>query len=267
MNDTSMNLAQPGQPGKTEKAFEKLLRRDKRLMKLYLFLLVFPLGTAGFYIKYGRTDTEKVQDIVSATVGPLKQTIAQTEPALQQIQSASAQLTDQQEKLAVVGVDLTRFTADLEAKASVNDLNKVNGNIAEVRTDLEATKNNLQMTRGEFDTLIARNHEDIETFRRLGERSYFEFTIVDKNKPQEVGDVAILLLAVDESKYLFTLDIIVKEKRLVMENRSVDEAIYFYVGEERRPHELVIKEASRGKISGYLAVPRTLPSLSASKTH
>ncbi|MGA2509092.1 MAG: hypothetical protein ABSG27_02600, partial [Candidatus Acidiferrales bacterium] len=65
----------------------------------------------------------------------------------------------------------------LATKASVDDVNKLGTDVTGVKTDLETTKNNLNMTRGEFGTLIAKNHDEVEELRRLGERDYYEFTI------------------------------------------------------------------------------------------
>ena len=49
----------------------------------------------------------------------------------------------------------------------------LNGDVTGVKSDLDAEKNNLQMARGELGTLIARNHDEIDQLRRLGERDYF----------------------------------------------------------------------------------------------
>src|SRR5271156_3255088 len=72
-------------------------------------------------------------------------------------------------------------TAQLATKASVDDVNKLGTDVNGVKTDLDAEKNSLQLTRGEFGTLIAKNHDEVEELRRLGERDYYEFTIDKKN--------------------------------------------------------------------------------------
>ena len=51
-------------------------------------------------------------------------------------------------------------------------------------TDLDSTKEDLKMARSEMGTLIARNHDEVDQLRRLGEREYVEFTVTGKNKPQ-----------------------------------------------------------------------------------
>ena len=75
----------------------------------------------------------------------------------------------------------TNMTGQLATKANVDDVNKLGTDVNGVRTDLESTKNNLSLTRGEFGTLIAKNHDEVEELRRLGERDYYEFTIDKKN--------------------------------------------------------------------------------------
>src|ERR1700723_362900 len=83
--------------------------------------------------------------------------------------------------------DLTNnVNGQLAAKASVDDVNKLATDVTGVNTDLDATKDSLNMTRGEFGTLIAKNHDEVEELRRLGERDYYEFTI-DKKNTREKG--------------------------------------------------------------------------------
>ena len=88
----------------------------------------------------------------------------------------------------------------LATKASVDDVNKLGTDVTGVKTDLETTKNNLNMTRGEFGTLIAKNHDEVEELRRLGERDYYEFTIDKKNQREKVGDLMVELRGVNPKK-------------------------------------------------------------------
>ena len=83
--------------------------------------------------------------------------------------------------------------AQLATKASMDDVNKLGTDVTGVKTDLDTEKNNLQMARGEFGTLIARNHDEVEELRRLGERDYYEFTIDKKNSREKVGNLMVEL--------------------------------------------------------------------------
>ncbi|MDE3169197.1 MAG: hypothetical protein KGL75_03565, partial [Acidobacteriota bacterium] len=145
----------------------------------------------------------------------------------------------------------------LATKANVDDVNKLGTDVTGVRTDLDATKNSLSMTRGEFGTLIAKNHDQIEELRRLGERDYYEFTIDHKNRREKVGDIMVELRGVNAKKNLFTVSLYVNDQRFDKRNRSVDEPIYFFADNSHAPLEFTVNQVGKNKISGYLSVPKT----------
>jgi hypothetical protein len=148
-------------------------------------------------------------------------------------------------------------TAQLATKASVDDLNKLGTDVSGVKTDLDATKNGLQMARGEFGTLIARNHDEIEELRRLGERDYYEFTINKKNERQKVGDLMVELRGVNTGKNVYSVAIYVDDSRYEKKNRSVNEPVYFFTHGSRAPLEFTVNSVTKYKITGYLSVPKT----------
>lgn len=151
----------------------------------------------------------------------------------------------------------TNVTGQLATKANVEDVNKLGTDVTGVRTDLEATKNNLNMTRGEFGTLIAKNHDEVEELRRLGERDYYEFTINTKNQREKVGDLMVELRGVNTKKNLYTVAIYVDDARYEKRNRSANEPIYFFTHGSRAPLEFTVNQVAKDKISGYLSVPKT----------
>jgi len=147
-------------------------------------------------------------------------------------------------------------TEQLATKASVDDLNKLGTDVTTVKTDLDATKNNLQMARGEFGTLIAKNHDEIEELRRRGDRDYYEFTINKKNDREKVGELTVELRSVNAKKNLYTVAIFVDDARYEKRNRSANEPIYFFVHGSRAPLEFTVNTIGKDKISGYLSVPK-----------
>jgi len=148
------------------------------------------------------------------------------------------------------------MNGQLATKASIDDVNKLGTDMTSVRTDLDATKNNLNMTRGEFGTLIAKNHDEVEELRRLGERDYYEFTIDKKNTRQKVGDLMVELRGVNQKKNLYTVAIFADDKRYEKQNRSVNEPIYFFMHGSRAPLEFTVNQIGKDKIVGYLSVPK-----------
>jgi hypothetical protein len=148
-------------------------------------------------------------------------------------------------------------TGQLATKASVDDLNKVGTDVTGVKTDLESTKNSLNMTRGEFGTLIAKNHDEVEELRRLGERDYYEFTIAKKGDREKVGSLMVELRGTNLKKSQYTVSIFVDDQRHEKKNLTANEPLYFFQNGSRAPLEFVVNQVGKDKITGYLSVPKT----------
>ncbi|HEY0703056.1 MAG TPA: hypothetical protein VGD60_09840 [Candidatus Acidoferrales bacterium] len=148
-------------------------------------------------------------------------------------------------------------TAQLATKASVDDVSKLGTDVNGVRTDLDTTKNGLQMTRGEFGTLIARNHDEVEELRRLGERDYYEFTIDKKNTREKVGALAVELHGTNTKKSQYGVTIFVDDQRHEKKNLTANEPLYFFESGARAPLEFVVNQVGKDKITGYLSVPKS----------
>jgi len=173
---------------------------------------------------------------------------------------AEAIRTEDQQKIAEV--DAAAKT-ELATKASTEDVKGVDGKVDVVRTDLTGTQNDLKMARSELGTLIARNHEDVEQLRRLGERDYIEFTIDAKNKPQKVGSFMVELRGTNPTKKRYNVSLIVDDSRIDKKNLPINEPIFFHQGSERRPLELVVNSIAKDKVTGYISVPKTAGAQSA----
>src|ERR1700722_17251548 len=161
--------------------------------------------------------------------------------------------TEDQQKIAEV--DASAKT-ELATKASTDDVKGVDGKVDGVRTDLSGTQNDLKMARSELGTLIARNHEDVEQLRHLGERDYIEFTIDAKNKPQKVGSFVVELRGTNPTKKRYNVSLIVDDSRIERKNLPVNEPIFFHQGNDRRPLELVVNTVGKDKVTGYISVPK-----------
>jgi chromosome segregation ATPase len=167
------------------------------------------------------------------------------------------------QKLAQLAQMDTDVKTQLATKASSDDLNQTNGAVTGVRTDLENTKNDLKMARSELGTLIARNHEEIDVLRRMGERDYVEFTVQDKNKPQKIGNLTVELRSADAKKNKYTVALTVDDVRTEKKDRTVNEPVIFYPRSSRQADEFVVNSVGKNKISGYVSVPKNPPATSA----
>jgi uncharacterized protein (DUF2141 family) len=188
-------------------------------------------------------DLKVVTDKLKITQGQLKK--ARTE--------AAKLNNDTTEKLTALD---TSVHSELATKATSDDVKQVDTKVVGVRTDLDSTRDDLKMARSEMGTLIARNHDEIDQLRRLGERDYVEFTIAGKNKPQKVGNVTVELKGVNEKRNQYSVAMTVEDKRFDKKNRALNEPIFFYTSGTKIPEEIVINKVSKDTISGYVSVPK-----------
>jgi chromosome segregation ATPase len=209
-----------------------------------------------------KTNADLMGDL-SVVTKRLQITQAQLSKARKDAQDEAQKIRDDESKqLADMG---TEVNGQLATKASADDVKQVSGQVTVVRTDLDSTKKDLQMTRSEMGTLIAKNHDDVETLRRLGERDYIEFTVAAKNTPQKVGDLTIELKGTDPKKNQCNLAVVIDDKRTEKRNRGVNEPIFVYAHGSHRPIEIVINQVDKNKVAGYLSVPKAVQQ-SASST-
>src|SRR6266849_5513101 len=125
-----------------------------------------------------------------------------TQGQLKSARTETAKLNDETNQ-KVTALD-TSVHSELATKAGTDDVKNVDTKVVGVRTDLDTTREDLKMAKSEMGTLIARNHDEIDQLRRLGERDYVEFTIVGRNKPQKVGNVTVELKGVNEKHNQFS---------------------------------------------------------------
>jgi len=149
---------------------------------------------------------------------------------------------------------------ELAGKASAEEVRVLGSDVSGIRSDLKGTQDTLQLARGELGTLIARNGEEIEQLRRLGQRDYYEFTLSKKGERYKAGDIMVELRGTNTKKSLFTVALFADDLRLEKKNRSVNEPIYFYTRGYRAPLELVVNKVEKNKVVGYISAPKTTAS-------
>ena len=187
-----------------------------------------------------------------------------TQGQLKTARAEAAKLNDETtQKLTALD---TSVKGELATKASSDDLKNVDTKVGGVRTDLDSTRDDLKMARSELGTLIARNHDEIDQLRRLGERDYIEFTVSGKNKPQKVGNVTVELRSVNQKRNQYSVFMTVEDKRFEKKNRALNEPVFFYISGTRLPEELVINKVGKDQVSGYVSIPKANSPQTAAST-
>jgi len=246
-------------------------------------LSLIGLGVGWSALNQARSVEQTTQSILKQANEALSQRLAKEDEINQQLQSDLKVVTDKlnvtqtdlvtarkQDKTATKAVDKkvtnleTSVKAELATKANTDDVNKLNGDVTGVKTDLDATKNSIQMARSEMGTLIARNHDEIDQLRHMGQRDYFEFTVQRKGGATKVGTIQVELRDTNLKKNQYTINVLADDKSFEKKNRSVNEPIFFYTGGSRQALELVINKVTKSSAAGYLSVPKAPGAASAS---
>jgi small-conductance mechanosensitive channel len=244
---------------------------------------VLGLGIGAVALSHTSSIEQNTQTAVKQATDSLNQRLAKEDEINQQLQSDLKVVTDKlnltqsellsarkQNKNVSASVDKkltgleSSMNAKLDTKANTDDVNKLNGDVDGVKTDLDATKNNLQMARSEMGTLIARNHDEIDQLRRMGQRDYFEFNLTRKAGAERVGSVQVELRDTNTKKNQFTINVLADDKSFEKKNRSVNEPIFFYTGGSKAALELVVNKVTKTTASGYMSVPKSAGTTAAS---
>jgi uncharacterized coiled-coil protein SlyX len=163
---------------------------------------------------------------------------------------------------AVQAQEAKEVQDELAKKADQDQVGDLNGKVASTRQDLDdtrktldATRQDLGMARSQFGTLIARNHDDIEYLRKLGQRNYYEFTL-SKNRAEKVAGIALMLKKTNVKHHRFNLNVIADDMSIEKKNRTIDEPIFFAVQGSKTFYELVINQVQSGQVKGYISTPK-----------
>lgn len=241
------------------------------------------LGVGWSALNQAKGIEQSTQASLKQSNDALTQRMAKDDEINQQLQSDLKVVTDKlnvthadlvaarkQNKNATVAVDkkvtnlATSVKAELATKANSDDVNRLNGDVTGVKSDLDATKNSIQMARSEMGTLIARNHDEIDQLRRMGQRDYFEFTVQRKGGATKVGTIQIELKDTNTKKNRYTINVLADDNSFEKKDRSVNEPIFFYTGGTRSALELVVNKVTKSTATGYLSIPKAAGAASAS---
>ena len=283
--DDDEKVSFPSRRDAVEEAVEREINRRRRLLLTFIILLLIPVGVGVVFLSYGRSDRSFVTREVRQEFAPLQDRLNTTEKATSDLDGALSaanskiQLTQEQARLAAQVAAAARrdsatmsntLKSEIATKANFTDVNllgnkfsvvredvqSLDNKVGGVRTELDVTRQDLQMARSELGSLVERNHAEVEQLRRLGERDYIEFAISSGKKVQKVGPTLVALRDINRKRNRFSAVVEVNDKQLELDNRSVDEVIYLHLVGSMRPAELVVTQLSEDKIVGYLSMPK-----------
>jgi hypothetical protein len=196
-------------------------------------------------------------DVMSQKLGMTEDELARARGLAQSVKTEQ-QKSDQQfrQELGAEQADTTQKFAQVSTQ-----LNGTQTDLNSTKADLEATKGQMSSMKGDLGVqsgLIARNHDEVEELKRLGERDIFEFTLNKSAKaPEHVGPIQVKLTKTDTKKYKYTLNVVADDKTIEKKDRTAGEPIQFYVRGARAPYEIVVFDVTKDTAKGYLSAPKS----------
>lgn len=196
-------------------------------------------------------------DVMSQKLGMTEDELARARGLAQSLKTEQLK-NDQQfrQELGAAQADTTQKFGQISTQ-----LNGTQTDLNATKADLEATKGQMSSMKGDLGVqsgLIARNHDEVEELKRLGERDIFEFTLNKSAKaPEHVGPIQVQLKKTDTKKYKYTLNVVADDKTIEKKDRTAGEPIQFYVRGARAPYEIVVFDVTKDGAKGYLSAPKS----------
>jgi septal ring factor EnvC (AmiA/AmiB activator) len=236
--------------------FEQELARNEEQNKI----LTAQLEQANTRIADLKGQLEVTSQKIGMTQAELAEARSRAESIRKQQAASDQKLSDQ--------ITAAQKESDAKIGAVATDVTGAKRDIADTRTDLEATKTKLDRAAGDMGVmsgLIAKNHDDLEELRRRGDRNYYEFTIQKAKTPQRVGPVQIKLDKADQKKSRYTMTVLADDKSIEKKDKTSGEPVQFYMKGSPRltPYEIVVFEVGKNQITGYLSTPKDTTSAPA----
>jgi hypothetical protein len=195
----------------------------------------------------GAQELEEAQ----ALAAQLKQENAQTAQRLRRELAAKADAKTLSQLREEANTRLSAFQQDADTKFA-----GVTGEVQVVRTDLDATREDLAASKRDLGTLIARNSTELAELRKRGERDYLEFDIRKSKQFDRIGDVLVQLKKADVKRQKFDVVVNADDIKIEKKDRTANEPVTFFVGRDRLRYEFVVNYVDKDRIRGYLSTPK-----------
>jgi len=207
------------------------------------------------------TDLDVVVKRIGITSQELQQANAMAEKLKQEntqtAQRLRRELAAKADSKAVIEFkeEATNKLTEVQQEATTK-IASVSGDVQVVRTDLDATRDDLANSKKDLNGLIARNSTELAELRRRGERDYIEFDINKSKQFERIADVLLQLKKTDVKKQKFDVAINADDSSILKKDRTANEPIAFLVGRDRLRYELVVNYVDKDRIRGYLSTPK-----------
>jgi chromosome segregation ATPase len=204
-------------------------------------------------------------DVVTKRMGITAQELQQSRTIADQLKQENTQIAQRlRREIATKADSKAVLKFHEEATTKLNEVQTdattkiagITGDVQVVRTDLDATREDLANSKRDLNTLIAHNSTELAELRRRGERDYVEFDIRKSKQNERIGDVLIQLKKTDTKRQKFDVVINADDTAILKKDRTANEPVTFLVGRDRIRYEFVVNYVDKDRIRGYISTPK-----------
>ena len=133
---------------------------------------------------------------------------------------------------------------------------KLQSQVAAQGREIDAARSNLASARAELGGGIAKNHTELVSLERKGQRNYFEFDIQKSKQFKREGPLSVRLKKANTRHQYADLLLIVDDRDLSQKHVNLYQPVMFYEPDSPLPVEVVINQISKNHIHGYVSAPK-----------
>ena len=173
---------------------------------------------------------------------------------------ASHQRTSQEQLMGEIrGVQ--EMAADTGAQVEIveGEINSVKEEMAKAESQIDSANAVLRLTKDELQVMtewVSSNSSEIGKLQDSNERTYLTFRLPKSGKMYWIGDVLMRLRKTDTKRHRFNIELLVDDNKMVKKGHYVNEPLQFYIGDSKKPYEIVMTAVKEDHVMGFLATPK-----------
>ena len=173
---------------------------------------------------------------------------------------ASHQRSNQEALMGEIrGVQEMATSTDGKLEAVEGEISSVRQEIAEAKSQIDSAGSVLKLTKDELQVMsewVSSNSSEIGRIRDFNERSYLSFRLPKSGKMYKIGGVLMRLRKTEPKRHRFSVELLADDRKMVKKDHYVNEPLQFYVGDSKRPYEIVMTSVRKDEVMGFLATPK-----------
>jgi hypothetical protein len=256
-------------------------RAPATTMRWLVILSVVLFGAAVFAVGYAIEQNSAVADLktqnqainsveqqmkgqIDALNAKLAQMTAPPPPAVDQSPAGSpGSAKPAAKRAASAGQDRRLKQMQTQLTEQQKELKQTRDDLASARSDLEGQ---LGSTRDELNGSIAKNHDELVTLEKRGERLFYEFDLAKSKSFEREGPIQVSLRKADSKHQSYDLMMLVNDHQLSKKKVDLYEPIWLHEGDMPQPIQVVVNRIDKDHIHGYVSAPKFRESELAANT-